>query len=63
MEIRVDGSGKPVIILTPENQGDRLVIESLKESAEKYDIDAHRWNNEDGKGLTFFLKRDRNDGE
>lgn len=48
------------LILTPENHGDELQLAALHKCATVEGIDCHRWENENGKGLTFFVgDRDR----
>lgn len=59
MKIYTETGGPAVIILQPECYADRLMITKLKQDAEAQKIDYHAWDNENGKGLTFFLKAER----
>lgn len=59
IKLEASGMGKSVLILTPENHGDELKISLLEKTAKELNQDVHRWNNEDGNGLTFFLAKER----
>lgn len=59
MKIYTEEGAPSVIILKPECYADTLVIAKMREDACKQEIDCHEWSNEDGRGLTFFLKAER----
>lgn len=50
------------LILKPENRGDELQLAQLRALANSKHIDNHAWENDEGRGLTFYVK-DRDHGQ